>query len=136
MDKDPRGYRGQTNQNKPQPKAESTKKPEQKKEAKTEEKAIKEKSKLQTTADLQSDPAFNSDDGYETRYMNPSDKEKIIQYPHDLAYDSDVISTQAHIKAGETELGHKFDPVPFLAVQQKYDSDETQDAQAPVEQEP
>lgn len=100
-----------------------------KKEAKTEEKMIKEKSKLQTTVDLRSDPAFNSDDGYETRYMNPSEKEKIIQYPHDLAYDSDVIATQAHIKEGESNLGHKFDPVPFLAVQQKYDSDETQEAQ-------
>jgi 5'-deoxynucleotidase YfbR-like HD superfamily hydrolase len=62
--------------------------------------------------------------------MNPSDPTKIIEYPHDLAYDSDVIATQAHTKASEAALGHKFDPVPFLAVQQKYDSDDAQEAQA------
>ena len=138
MDKEPKNYRGQKNDNKPEPKT-AQQKPEQKKEAKTEEKPIKEKTKLQTTVDLRSDPAFNSDDGYETRYMNPSDKEKIIQYPHDLAYDSDVIATQAHIKGSESNLGHKFDPVPFLAVQQKYDSDETQEgqeSQAPADSEP
>jgi len=60
--------------------------------------------------------------------MNPSDPKKIIEYPQGLAYDSDVIDTQAHMKASESAQGHKFDPVPFLAVQQKYDSDETQDA--------
>lgn len=67
--------------------------------------------------------------------MNPSDKDpkSIIQYPKDLPYDSDVIATQAHMKASESNLGHKFDPVPFLAVQQKYDSDEVQ---VPAQTEP
>jgi len=49
--------------------------------------------KLQTEVDVRSDPAFNSDDGYETRHMNPSDKDDIVEYKTDNAYDSDIIAT-------------------------------------------
>lgn len=43
-------------------------------------KDIKDKTKLQTNVDVRSDPAFNSDDGYETRYSLPSDPKEIVQY--------------------------------------------------------
>ena len=84
-------------------------------------KELKDVAKVQAEADMRSDPPFNSDDGYETRYMNPSDDEKIVKYQTDNALDSDIVSTQKHYKDGEKKENHNFDPVKFL-VQQKEDN--------------
>ena len=96
-----------------------------------------DKTKLQTKVDIRSDPAFNSDDGYETRHMNPSDDKEIVEYPHDLPYDSDIVSTKAHLKDSEEKQGHKLDPIPFLA-QQDFDDGKSagQEAQALAENGP
>lgn len=55
---------------------------------------------------MRSDPAFNSDDGYETRHMNPSDDKDIVKYQTDLPYDEDIQNTKTHIKAVESKEGH------------------------------
>jgi hypothetical protein len=67
---------------------------------------------------VRSDPAYNSDDGYETRYCNPSDPEEEAHYKTDNAYDSDVISTQAHLKQAESDKDHKLNPIKFLTQQE------------------
>lgn len=54
--------------------------------------------KLQTDLDVGSDPSFNSHDGYETRYMNPSDEKDIVKYNTENSMDPDIVATQAHIK--------------------------------------
>jgi hypothetical protein len=87
------------------------KKPAQKKE----KSEVMDKTKLQTEVDVRSDPPHNSDDGYETRYMNPSDPKDIVEYKTDNALDSDIIATQKHYKSSEKTEGHNFDPVKFLA---------------------
>lgn len=114
MDKDPSKYKKQ--------KAE----PKKEKKEKKDKKEIKEKTKLQTEADERSDPPFNSDDGYETRYMNPSDDKDIVKYKTDNALDSDVIATQKHFKQQEKEQSHNFDPVKFLAQTKEIDNGEPQ----------
>lgn len=76
---------------------------------------FKEKSKLQTQVDVWSDPAFNSDDGYETRHMNPSDEKEIVEYKTNLPYDSDIVTSQKNLKDMESKESHKLDPIPFLA---------------------
>lgn len=64
---------------------------------------------------MRSDPPFNSHEGYETRYMNPSDPKDIVEYKTDNALDSDIVATQAHYKAQQTKQDHDFDPTKFLA---------------------
>jgi len=88
---------------------------------------------LQTEADARSDPSYNSDDGYETRYMNPSDEKEIVKYQTDNALDSDVIATQKHFREEEKKTDHKFDPVKFLA-QTKTADDFGDDPLAPSEE--
>lgn len=90
---------------------------------------FKEKSRLQTKVDVQSDPAFNSDDGYETRHANPSDEKEIVEYKTGLPYDSDIATTQKNIK----DAGGKFDPIPFLAQQSAQDVVSQDDAQGDQE---
>lgn len=78
--------------------------------------------------DMRSDPAYNSDDGYETRHMNPSDEKEIVKYKTDLPYDSDIQDSQKHLKQMESQESHKLDPVPYLTVQTK--DQDIQEAQA------
>lgn len=89
--------------------------------AQHEKKDIKDKTKLQTAVDVRSDPAYNSDEGYETRFMNPSDEKDIVKYKTDLPYDGDIIDTKAHLKESESTQGHKLDPIPFLAQTKEQD---------------
>jgi len=85
--------------------------------------APKPEAKLQTEVDVRSDPPMNSHDGYETRYMNPSDDDKdVVEYKTGNALDSDIIATQKHYKASEKTQNHDFDPVKFLAAQTKEDN--------------
>lgn len=105
MDKEPSAFRGQ--------------KTEANKVIKPVQGEITEKNKLQTMVDVRSDPAYNSDDGYETRHSNPSDDKEIVKYQTDLPYDSDIADSQKHLKEMEKKEGHKLDPIPYLTVQTK-----------------
>lgn len=78
--------------------------------------------------DVRSDPAYNSDDGYETRHCNPSDEKDIVKYKTDLPYDSDIQDSQKHLKEMEGKESHKLDPIPYLTVQTK--DQDVQEAQA------
>lgn len=89
---------------------------------KKEQQEPKDKTKLQTAVDVRSDPAYNSDDGYETRYMNPTDEKEIVKYKTDLPYDSDIVTTKANLKKSEDTEGHKLDPIPFLEVQESQEN--------------
>jgi hypothetical protein len=93
--------------------------------------------RLQTQVDVWSDPAFNSDDGYETRHMNPSDEKEIVKYKTDLPYDSDIATTQKNLKDMETREDHKFDPIPYLAQRaSSTDEQEAQEQEQPVAPQP
>ena len=91
---------------------------------KSEGKEIQFDQKVQTEVDVRSDPPFNSHEGYETRYMNPSEDKDIVEYKTDNALDSDIISTQAHYKDQQTKQSHDFDPTKFLAQTQEDNIDE------------
>jgi len=60
---------------------------------------------------MESDPAFNSHEGYETRHSNPYDKEKkeVLYSPLDLPYDHDIQSSLTNLDQSEKVLGKKMD---------------------------
>ena len=61
---------------------------------------------------LESDPAFNSDEGYETRHSNPYKKGEQgegVYYPLDAPFDHDIQASLKSKDQAEESLGHKMD---------------------------
>jgi len=61
---------------------------------------------------LESDPAFNSDEGYETRHSNPYKKGEQgegVYYPMDVPFDHDIKASLESKEQAEETLGHKMD---------------------------
>ena len=62
---------------------------------------------------LESDPAFNSDEGYETRHSNPYKKgeqgEGVLYTPLDAPFDHDIQASISNLAQAEETLGHKMD---------------------------
>ena len=61
---------------------------------------------------LESDPAFNSDEGYEVRHSNPYKKGEQgegVYYPLDAPFDHDIQASLSNLSQAEETLGHKMD---------------------------
>jgi len=62
---------------------------------------------------LESDPAFNSDEGFETRHSNPYKKgeqgEGVLYTPLDAPFDHDIQASISNLAQAEETLNHKMD---------------------------